>query len=243
MRRFHRPGLPRSGDVLLDGDEGRHLARVLRAKPGDAVLLFDGAGREVRAEVAGVERDVVRLTIGEETVPPRPGRHVTLCTAMPKGQRIEWLVEKVTEAGVSRLVPVVFERSARRTASAGRLSRWRRAALEASKQCGRADVPSVEAPIPLSEALSLAAPATLFVAVPGAAAAAAEHLAGPAALFVGPEGGFSSEELALLDAAGARPVGLGPLVLRIETAAAFGVHVLANTGSQTPGPGTSDTTR
>lgn len=231
MRRFHHPGLPAAGSFSLEGDEGAHLARVLRARPGDEVLVFDGAGHEAVCRVTDARKDTAVLDVVRATDPPRPARDVMLCTAPPKGDRMEWLIEKCVEAGVASIVPWAAERSVRERAGEGTLRRWRRAALEACKQCGRADLPTVSDVRPLADVLLEASGGrrTIAVATPGAAATI-EAVAGPAgparplAIVIGPEGGFTPDESEQILAAGARPFGLGPFVLRIETAAAIAVH-------------------
>ena len=226
MRRFHHPGLPAQGAFTLDGDEGAHLARVLRARPGDEVLVFDGRGRMCICRVTETRKDAASLDVVSEVQAPRPARDVLLLTAAPRGDRMEWLVEKCVEAGVSSVVPWAAARSVRDRAGGSTLRRWRRAALEACKQCGRADVPEVSDVVSFDAALRLAAGRVLLVASPGAAQSVedARGAAEAVALCVGPEGGFSPEEEAALGGAGGRAFGLGPLVLRIETAAAFAVH-------------------
>ncbi len=230
--RFHLPSAPAAGGrAWLEDDEGRHLARVLRARPGDVVRVFDGAGREASARVVEVERGRVLLEVLADVVAPKPARHVVLCTAIPRGERMQWLVEKTVEAGVGRIVPVAAARSVRQEARENTLRRWRRAAVEAAKQCGRADVPEVREPCPLEEALAESAGMPRFVALPGSPVPLREawgtvppmHLA----LFIGPEGGFDPAETEALSAEGATPFGLGGLVLRVETAALVAVHSAA----------------
>lgn len=230
MRRFLEPRLPARGAFQLADDEGRHLVRVLRARPGDEVLVFDGRGREARCRVADVTRDAATLEVVEDTVPRRAARDVVVVTAVPRGERMEWLVEKCTEAGVSAVLPWAAARSVRDRAGASTLRRWRRAAAEASKQCGRADVPEVADVLPLDDALAAVRGRLLLVADPASAddPAAARGTASRIAAVVGPEGGFEPGERASIAAAGAVPFGLGPLILRIETAAAVAVHRLAN---------------
>ncbi len=236
MRRLLVPDLPPSGTAVVRGDEAHHLARVLRARVGESFALFDGRGREVVAVVESVGGSGVTLRIAGERDPARALRAVTLATAVPRGERMEWLVEKCTEAGVARVLPVAAARSVRDRASANVLRRWRRAAAEAAKQCGRADLPEIDEPRPLAEVLAATSAAARLVARPGAAAALADVLRGRAdvALFVGPEGGFEPSEEAQLAAAGAHAFSLGPFVLRIETAALVAVHAAASVADGTP---------
>jgi 16S rRNA (uracil1498-N3)-methyltransferase len=230
VRRFLHGALPERGTFVLGEDEGAHLARVLRAREGDEVLVFDGRGREAVCRVTSVARDAVTLEVGASHAPRRAARDVLLLTAVPRGERMERLVEACVEAGASGIVPWAAARSVRDRAGPNTLRRWRRAALEACKQCGRADLPEVSDVVPLDAALRQAAGRRVLVARPGAASGAAEARGGAeaVAVLIGPEGGLAPEEDAFLDAAGAVPFGLGPLVLRIETAATIAVHALSS---------------
>jgi 16S rRNA (uracil1498-N3)-methyltransferase len=225
--------------VTLTGDEHRHVARVLRARPGDTLTLFDGAGTEVDAEIIRVDAREAELTLTARRTVRAAAVDVTLLVAVPRGERMDVLVQKTTELGVGRLVPVVTGRSvARPEAGSARQPRWEKIAREAARQCGRADVPRVDEPTPLAMALAAPElPATRLALWEGAPARGEEArslraaLAGafdgaphPAvALLVGPEGGFADEEIAQARAAGFAPVGLGPRILRVETAAIVAV--------------------
>jgi len=234
-RRLLVPGERLAGPhVTLTGPEHRHLARVLRARPGETLTLFDGAGGEVEAEVVRVERDETELRLGARRTVAGPAVAITLLSAVPRGARMDFLVQKTAELGVARIVPVLTERSvARPDAEAGRRARWQKIAQEAARQCGRADVPAVAAPAPLAEALALPGlPARRLALFEGEKARSLRAaLAGSApvatALLVGPEGGFAAPELAAATAAGFEPVGLGDRILRVETAAIVAVALVA----------------
>jgi 16S rRNA (uracil1498-N3)-methyltransferase len=143
---------------------------------------------------------------------------------------MEWLVEKTVEAGVGAIVPLAAHRSVRKEAGPNAIRRWRRAAVEAAKQCGRADVPDVAEPTTLADALARTSTALRLVATPGSTSRVADLVvgAGPVAIFVGPEGGFEPGESEELARGGATPFGLGPMILRVETAALVAVHLAAN---------------
>jgi 16S rRNA (uracil1498-N3)-methyltransferase len=234
VRRFFASHLPATGTFVLGGEEGTHLTRVLRAREGEEVLVFDGRGREARCRIAAARKDEADLAVVEDTSPPRAMRDVLLCTAVPRGERMEWLVEKATEAGATAIVGVAAARSVRDRVGPNNLRRWRRAALEAAKQCGRADIPEVSEIVELADALARCEGRLVCVALPGSAVTLDALLAtspGPAAarvaVFIGPEGGFEPEEEAALRGAGALPFSLGSRILRIETAAAIAVHLAA----------------
>jgi 16S rRNA (uracil1498-N3)-methyltransferase len=216
--------------LVLDGDDHQHVARVLRAEAGERLTLFDGAGTEVDAEIARVGKRDTELVLGAR----RPGAvtaapvAVTLLVAAPRGERMDLVLQKTTELGVARLVPVLTERSVARPEPARR-ARWEKIAREAARQCGRADVPRVDAPVALAAALAApdlpARRFALWEAERGRSLRArlAEAPAAPVALLVGPEGGFPAGEVAAAGAAGFVPVTLGPRVLRVETAAIVAV--------------------
>ena len=230
LRRLHVPTLPATGDVRVDGDEGHHLVVVLRARVGDRFGIFDGRGREVDAQVVQVGKRDATLRIVAEREPRRAARDVVLCTAVPRGQRMEWLIEKCTEAGVGRVVPLMTARGVRDRVSENVLRRWRRAAVEAAKQCGRADVPDVSSPASLVDAMATCRGRHLVIADPAADRElddVVSALPGPLALLVGPEGGFDETEDHVARAAGALGARLGALILRIETAAVIATHAAA----------------
>ena len=220
--RFFLAAPPVGGRAVLAGDEARHLARVLRAKLGDAVTLFDGSGRSWSARIVALGRGEVALEVGElRQSPPAGTPAVTLAVALPKGERQKWLVEKLTELGTARLVPLVTERGVAEATPAA-LERLKRGVIEACKQCGRDSLVAIGDPASVAEIVATKPPAAVGVVadptggpldrIPWRQAAEVIGL-------VGPEGGFTAEELAAADAAGWPRVTLGSYVLRIETAA------------------------
>jgi 16S rRNA (uracil1498-N3)-methyltransferase len=236
-RRLFVPAERLGGERLtLTGPEHRHIGLVLRARPGDALTLFDGAGGEVEAEVIRVERAETELSLGARRAVAGPAVALTLLCAVPRGPRMDFLVQKTSELGVARIVPVVTERSvARPDAEAGKRARWEKIAREAARQCGRADLPIIAPPVRLAEALAgLQLPArrlALFEGERSRSLRAALERTEPAAtaLLIGPEGGFAPAELAVARAAGFEAVGLGERILRVETAAIVAVALVAAT--------------
>jgi 16S rRNA (uracil1498-N3)-methyltransferase len=212
---------PHEGRATLAGDEARHLARVLRAKVGDEVRVFDGSGAEWPARVVTIGRDEVTLAVGEPLPAGRePARPLTIAVALPKGDRQKWLVEKLTELGTKQLVPLVTERGvAEATASAQ--ARLARGVIEACKQCGRNRLMEIAAPATL-EALADRHPDALrLIAHPGGRPLddVLQAPAGEIVAAIGPEGGFTADELDAAERLGFQRVALGPHILRIETAA------------------------
>ena len=238
--RFFLDVPPRAGRAELSGDEARHLARVLRAKVGDTVSVFDGQGRTWPARIATLGRDRVGLELGAPIEASPSSRTLTLAVALPKGERQKWMVEKLTEHGCMRLVPLVTTRGVAE-ATPGAVQRLTRSSIEACKQCGRTTLLEIASPLTIAEVLSQRDAATLaLVADPEGeplGALLAGH-AGAILTLVGPEGGFTAEELATAAAAGCRRVSLGPHVLRVETAA---IALAAGIWAGNAGRGTGET--
>jgi 16S rRNA (uracil1498-N3)-methyltransferase len=222
--RFFLAVPPVGGRAVLEGDEARHCSRVLRAKVGDAVRVFDGRGGEWQARIAAIARDAVALEMGEPLPSAAPPAvRLTLAVALPKGERQKWLVEKLTELGTDRLVPLTTARGVAEATDSAR-ARLERGVIEACKQCGRNVLMEITTPTTLGEVAARHPAATLLIAHPGAAPLREQAIATPGQIreivaAVGPEGGFAPEELDLATATGFQPVSLGPHILRIETAA------------------------
>ncbi len=219
--------------VTLDGPEGRHAADVKRARPGEVILLGDGAGTRARAEVTAVAKGHVTATIRERRHDEPPAVTITLAQALAKGDRGELAVELATEAGVDAVVPWRAERCVTRWDDGPRgakaLARWRVTATEAAKQARRPRVPGVEEPVTTAQLAHRVEGATallLDAAAEESLATVALPEAGEVVLVVGPEGGVTDAEAARLVEAGAVPVRLGPDVLRTSSAAAVALGAL-----------------
>jgi 16S rRNA (uracil1498-N3)-methyltransferase len=215
------------GDVVEPAlDDQRKLRVVLRAVDGDAVVVADSSGKRFAGVVAMHERSVrVRLE-AELEAPEAPVLSVVLAQGLPKGQKMEFVVEKATELGVARIVPFASERTAGDTARAGKVERWRRVAKSAAEQCGRRDVPEIEEPLAFDELLERIVRAPLAL-VPWELADALplrtrlpQLIEGQREVLVviGPEGGFSDAETHAAREAGAHVISLGRRILRTETA-------------------------
>ena len=220
-RYFVEPPIVGDRATLVDS-EAHHLLHVMRAKPGLEVVLFDGLGAEFPARVERLSRAAVELAIlDRQEIDRELPFHLTLGVALPKGDRQKWLVEKLVELGVTRLVPLATERGVAQPA-AGSLARLRRGVIEASKQCGRNRLMQVAEPLSWSDFISSDDEmATKLIAHPGAESEslAAVELHDAVSIAIGPEGGFTDQEVALARTTGWRPVQLGPRILRVETAA------------------------
>ena len=226
--------------ALLCGPEAHHLIHVMRARPGTRVVVFDGSGAEFAAEVQRVERTEVELAVlSREEVDRELPLELTLGVALPKGDRQKWLVEKAVELGVGRIVPLKTIRSVAQPVQQA-LSRLRRTVIEASKQCGRNRLLEIAEPQVWADfvAATARAPCRLLAHPHGprmdSGPIAAADLPGPAFLAVGPEGGFTDEEVSLATAAGWRPIDLGPRTLSVETAAILLVGMVSQPDALPP---------
>lgn len=211
--------------VVLAGDEHRHLIKVLRLAVGDEVVLFDGRGAEVLARLVAVDARSAELTLGERRSVAVGAAEITLLQGVPRGERMDLIVQKTTELGVGHIVPVLAARCVALPASS-RARRWATIAQEAARQSGRADVPTVAEPQALAAALAAVAAGVRLVLherTRGRSLRSALPATGAVALLVGPEGGFTDDEIALAEGHGFVAVGLGPRILRAETAALVAV--------------------
>jgi 16S rRNA (uracil1498-N3)-methyltransferase len=234
-RRYHVSPLPPEGTHRLPPDVAHHLAHVMRARVGEPVVLFDGAGHECHGELVQVQRRlhheaVVEARLGEPVPSQRePGTQVEVAFAVPKGQRSDWTFEHGTEVGIRRFRPLTCARSPRPPADGARavrrLERWRRICQAAAGQCDRSLVPDVAATESLENLLGSGSlpglPAERYLAhadAPPLGPASSNHVL----LLVGPAGGFTADEIQAACAAGFAPKSLGPLTLRTETAVLAG---------------------
>lgn len=202
----------------LPPEESHHLTKVLRARPGDAFEAVSSSGRVCLAELGGDGSGVVKSVLEESG--GFAGRRVVLYQAVPKGKRMEVVVEKAVEVGVDGIVPLLTERSVVRPGDGSKLERWRRIAESAARQSLRRGVPEISEPVSFEDAIGGAgtgvilhnAPDLLFL----------EEVVGgtsdDVALFVGPEGGFTDGELEFAEEYGIMPAQMGPFRMRSETA-------------------------
>jgi len=214
---------PRVGDphCRLDADQARHLRKVLRARVGDPVELFDGAGGLATARIDHLDRDHVRCRVQAAHWHERGRPWLTVATAMPKGPRGETMIEQLSQLGVDRVAALRTQRSVVHPRPQKR-ERFEKAAIESAKQSGRLFLMEMTDTQPLQDAAGEPADVKLALAPRGQLQEperdrlrAASHVL----LFIGPEGGFAEDELQTLQQSGAEPWTLSPTVLRIETAA------------------------
>jgi 16S rRNA (uracil1498-N3)-methyltransferase len=225
--------------AVIVGDDAHHIRRVMRLKPGDRVIVSDGAGRDCLAEIVATAGDEVTLSIiREQEADGEPAVEVWIAQSLPKGDKMDTVIQKCTELGASRFLPftsarTVVQYDAKKEAK--RLERWMKIAKEAAEQAHRSKIPTVDAPRTWEELLAMLPRAGaaflcyeqeqghgLGQALRRYRETGAEQAA-PIMLIVGPEGGFDPAEVASCLQAGARAISLGRRILRTETAAVVGL--------------------
>lgn len=235
MRRFFiSPRDISNGRATVSGDLFRHMVKVLRLKAGDGVMLADGAGNEFAGVIRTVGRESADISIeGQPASTPATGPGITLYQGLPKGDKLDYILQKATELGVAGVVPFAAERSVPRVKigeAAGKIARWQRIAQEAARQSGRATLPLVDFAEGLGGVVSMARQQVkLLLWEEEKVNRLKDLLAGcpepeSIALIVGPEGGLSAAEARMAQENGFVPASLGPRILRTETA---GVAMLA----------------
>jgi 16S rRNA (uracil1498-N3)-methyltransferase len=242
MHRFYLPPEKMSGSSLtLHEGDAHHAVDVLRLRKGEEVTVLDGAGREVRCEVESVHRRDVLLKVCKSLLHEPLPYSVTLIQAVPKGKTFETIIQKATELGVAKIIPLLSSRVVvhlNDESTESKIEKWRHVAIEAIKQCGSAWLPQIEKPLSFPELLKQAERFDLsMVGFLGSGTShprtffedfAREHQRQPkrVALWVGPEGDFSPEEVSAILSLGTKPITMGPLVLRSDTAAIYGLSFI-----------------
>ena len=225
--------------ATLSGSQAEHLARVLRAQPGTQADIVAN-GRVYRAQIASVSSEEVQFTLLEE-IAAESALPVTLLIAIFKFDRMEWAIEKATELGVASIVPIVARRTEKHLAQAAdkRVERWRRLAQEAAKQSRRADVPSIEDPIAIAQRMQQNSTAQQILLAENernttlrqrieAGLQSTETDLPNFELAIGPEGGWTGDEIALFAKHNWQPASLGPRILRAETAAIAALAIVSS---------------
>ena len=217
-RLFVRQPLGDDVQVELDAGQANYLGNVLRLGAGSELLVFDGLSGEWLARISEAAKKRMTLSIERKTREAESIPDVWLAFAPVKRAQTDWLIEKATELGAARLVPVMTQRT---VAERVRLDRLESIAIEAAEQCGRTRVPEIAEPMKLARFIKELGPVRrlYFADESGGDALAGTFREGPAAILVGPEGGFTDEERTLVRGSGAAAISLGPRILRAETAA------------------------
>jgi 16S rRNA (uracil1498-N3)-methyltransferase len=217
---------------VLEGSAANHIMRVLRLRDGDALTLFDGRGGEHGARITAFRKDSVQVEVQEHRDVERESKlNLTLAQGISRGERMDWVMQKATELGVTRIIPVITERTMVKLderQSERKLEHWRAIAIAACEQSGRNRVPELVAPCAFHEVLRSGDDdgKRLLLSPTGKLNARDLALSGRGTLLVGPEGGLSPEEHEQAAGAGFEPVRMGPRVLRTETAAIAALTIL-----------------
>ncbi|MGA1235816.1 MAG: 16S rRNA (uracil(1498)-N(3))-methyltransferase [Limisphaerales bacterium] len=252
-RFFAPPEATRESEILLPESEAHHAAKVLRCRPGDRAVVLNGQGDEILGELVDVDKHSVRIRVLQRHQTPPPECAVTLAQAVTKPKSMETIIQKATELGATRIVPVFSERTVSLLDDSGahqKAHKWRGIAIEAAKQCGTTWLPDVSVPLPIADYLEREqSPEVPFLASlqPDARHPRetfesfwTEHKRNPLSItvWIGPEGDFTPAEINAIRNTGAIPISLGPLVLRSETAALYCLSILSyevQQSTKTPG--------
>ena len=246
MHRFYIPPSQWNPDHLaLNETESHHCMDVLRLRQGQRIVVFDGEGTEVTAEISLLTKREVGLQPLFTQVTARPAAAITLAQAVPKGKNMDLVIQKAAELGAAEIIPVISERTVVRLdagEAADKQEKWQRIAIEACKQCGQNHLPLVHRPVALDRvfAQNPSQDMLLIAAIEPGARRLKELLAGWGSLhpgkskprsvlvFIGPEGDFTPAEVGLAKSRGCQPLSLGPIILRTETAAIYSLSTLAH---------------
>lgn len=246
MHRFYvAPEQIHGSTILLDGREAHHALHVLRLRRSEAVVILNGQGAVLECEVQEIRKADLTLRVRERKISPELMPRITLFQAIPKGKIIEDIIEKATELGVHRVVPLMTERTLTHLSHEDTIvkqQKWQQVAIEAIKQCGQPWLPRVEAPIPIQKCLERNEKVDLGLVgslEPGSRVPrdvfqkgwpSPASLANGISIWIGPEGDFNTSEYAGIRASGAIPITFGNLVLRVETAAIFALSMIRYEG-------------
>jgi 16S rRNA (uracil1498-N3)-methyltransferase len=243
MHRFYLAPENWNPDALaLSGAEAHHCRNVLRLESGDKVVVFDGRGRELTAEITSADSSNMRLRKIHEARTPPLRCQITLGQAIPKGKNMDLIVQKAVEIGAAEIAPIISDRTVIRLdeeSAASKQAKWQTVAIEAAKQCGQNWLPQVHIPQTMSQFFqhprrfdlqligSLQSDAVHLKKI--LAEHSAQHGDRPSSvlMLVGPEGDFTPAEISLARSHGCRPITLGPIVLRVETASIYCLSILS----------------
>ena len=244
----HRFYIPKESwnpdELVLSGDDAHHCRDVMRCREGQSVIVFDGAGTEIEGRITLLSRKRIELKAVREKTTERPPAFLTLGQAIPKGKNMDLIIQKVTELGVGRIVPLLSARTVvqlNEKEAAKKREKWQRIAIEACKQCGQNWLPEVAAPLAVDAFVKAAAEKDHFrlVAAIDPESRSLKSILNDwekrnktrpvsATLMIGPEGDFTGAEVSAARESGFHPMTLGPIILRSETAAIYAVSVVGH---------------
>ncbi|MDD4909991.1 MAG: RsmE family RNA methyltransferase [Candidatus Omnitrophica bacterium] len=229
MRRFFCPPGNISKDKIIINDlkELRHILKVMRAEKGDKIIVFDGQGREYLAKISDINKDMMIADNLKEEKSAAEAVHITLACALPKKQKFEFIIEKATELGVDRIIPLMTQRTEVKIGGSrlqDKLKRWQTVAVNAAKQCHRSVLPEITEVRQMREIFSvgkfnLIVIPVLFGGRNKLRDVLTPRFKGSVLVIIGPEGDFTPDEAHFAIANGAKPVTLGETVLKVDTAA------------------------
>jgi len=245
MHRFYiAPETWNSVAPMLSGSEAHHAREVLRIKAGEKLVLFNGQGREITAEIVDLTGAEIRLRKLQEAETQPVQCRIVLGQAIPKGKNMELIVQKAVEIGAAEIAPIISDRTIVQVdpeSATQKQSKWRQIAIEAAKQSGQNWLPHVHTPRKLAELFSMAPEESFDLRLIGSLQPDARHLKKILAdysrehelrprsvlMLIGPEGDFTPAELSLARRHGCQPITLGPIILRVETAAIYCLSILS----------------
>ncbi len=245
MHRFYiAPETWNSVAPILSGSEAHHAREVLRMKAGEKLVLFNGQGREITAEIVDLTGAEIRLRKLQEAETQPVQCRIVLGQAIPKGKNMELIVQKAVEIGAAEIAPIISDRTIVQVdpeSATQKQSKWRQIAIEAAKQSGQNWLPHVHTPRKLAELFSMAPEESFDLRLIGSLQPDARHLKKILAdysrehelrprsvlMLIGPEGDFTPAELSLARRQGCQPITLGPIILRVETAAIYCLSILS----------------
>ena len=244
MHRFYLAP-PSWNRLELRGGEAHHARDVLRLQTGDRLIVFDGRGREATAEISALDRNVVRLRLLQQSVAPSLGARISLGQAVPKGKNMDLIVQKAVEIGAAEIFPLLSARTVVQLdpeTAAQKQAKWQTIALAAAKQCGQNWLPEIHRPQSPNDFFAGQAGGDYDLRLIGSLQPGAMHLKKILAdygraheqarpkkvlMMVGPEGDFTPAEIALARSHGCQALTLGPIILRVETAAIYCLSILS----------------
>ncbi len=238
QRYFVKPEQMSNHTVAIEGDDVAHITRVMRMRKGDQIICSNGQGRDVLAEIDSVQGQMVLAKILEELPADRElPVHVTIAQSLPKGEKMDWIVQKSTELGARCIIPFISARTVVQwdaSKISKRLHRWRRIAKEAAEQSQRSILPIIETPVDWSQLIAKSREMNLvMIAYEGEGTTPLNKVlpacqpGGNILLVIGPEGGFEPEEVEIAMASGMKAVSLGRRILRTETASLYGLAAIS----------------
>ncbi|HEY9036705.1 MAG TPA: 16S rRNA (uracil(1498)-N(3))-methyltransferase [Pseudomonadales bacterium] len=230
VRVYTAQAIRANSTLLLEEAPSHHLGRVLRAKPGQTVVLFDGSGGEYPGRITAIDKHGVTVAVtAHNPVERERATALHLGLALIKPERFDWAIEKCTELGAAAITPLYTQytdQKIRREQLDKKLQRWQQIAISACEQSGRNRIPVIHAPLALDEWLTARDEAAKFVADPSGLTLDQNTAATTAALLIGPEGGLTAEEVQAGLQAGFNKLALGPAILRAETAAITALTII-----------------